>query len=55
MLHPEMPEAMGVLRAVERPTQNELMGKGDAPMKTQEEANRDLEILLKGTNSWVVE
>ncbi len=54
MRHPEMPEAIGVLRAIERPTQNELMGKGDAPMKTQEEADRDLETLLKGKDSWVV-
>jgi len=53
MEHPEMPEAMGVLRAVERPTQNELMAPGDGP--EPDSANSDLAALLRGRDSWVVE
>ena len=54
MRHPEMPEAIGVLRDVERPTQNELMAKGDGPDKAPADADRDLEELLRGPDSWVV-
>ena len=54
MRHPEMPEAIGVLREQERQTQNELMGKGDGPIKTKEDADRDLDALLRGSDSWVV-
>ena len=54
MRHPEMPEAIGVLRDVERPTQNELMAKGDGPDKAPADADRDLAELLRGPDSWVV-
>jgi 2-oxoglutarate/2-oxoacid ferredoxin oxidoreductase subunit beta len=53
MRHPEMPEAIGVLRDVERPTQNELMAPGDGPDPTPESA--DLAALLTGSDSWLVE
>jgi 2-oxoglutarate ferredoxin oxidoreductase subunit beta len=52
MRHPEMPEAVGVLRAVERPTQNELMAPGDGP---EPGPTSDLAGLLNGTDSWIVE
>jgi len=51
MCYPEMPEAIGVLRAVERPTQNELMAPGDGP----EPGTNNLAGLLNGSDSWVVE
>jgi 2-oxoglutarate/2-oxoacid ferredoxin oxidoreductase subunit beta len=53
MRHPEMPEAIGVLRDVERPTQNELMAPGDGPDPSPESA--DLAALLAGSDSWLVE
>jgi 2-oxoglutarate ferredoxin oxidoreductase subunit beta len=53
MHHPQMPEAIGVLRAVERPTQNELMAPGDGPKLGP--TNDDLAELLRGNDSWVVE
>jgi 2-oxoglutarate ferredoxin oxidoreductase subunit beta len=53
MSHPEMPEAIGVLRAIERPTQNELMAPGDGP-DPGPDPDDDLANLLKGTNSWTV-
>ena len=53
MSHPEMPEAFGVLRAVERPTQHELMAPGDGPEPGP--GNDDLAALLIGDDSWVVE
>jgi 2-oxoglutarate ferredoxin oxidoreductase subunit beta len=52
MRHPQMPEAIGVLRAVQRPTQNELMAPGDGP--GLHPTNDDLAELLRGTDSWVV-
>ena len=61
MSHPEMPEAIGVLRAVERPTQNELMAPGDGPEPSHGPGegptpdDDDLAALLRGTDSWVVE
>jgi len=51
--HPEMPEAIGVLRDVPRPTQNELMAKGDGP--DPDPRNDDLVALLRGPDSWVVD
>ena len=45
--------AMGVLRAVERPTQHELMTPGDGPEPGP--GNDDLAALLVGKDSWVVE
>jgi len=51
--HPEMPEAIGVLRDVPRATQNELMAKGDGP--EPDPTNADLVALLRGPDSWVVE
>ena len=54
MCHPEMPEAIGVLRAIERPTQNELMAPGDGPEPVAGKSD-DLAELLRGTDSWVVE
>jgi 2-oxoglutarate ferredoxin oxidoreductase subunit beta len=53
MHHPEMPEAIGILRDVERPTQNELMAPGDGP--GLHPTNDDLAQLLRGNDSWVVE
>jgi len=53
MRHPQMPEAIGVLRAVQRPTQNELMARGDGP--GLHPTNDDLAELLRGKDSWVVE
>jgi len=53
MCQPEMPEAIGVLRAVERPTQNELMAPGDGPEPGP--GNDDLMALLVGNDSWIVE
>jgi len=53
MEHPEMPEVVGVLRDVERPTQNELMAPGDGP--DPDPGLGDLEDLLRGPESWVVE
>jgi 2-oxoglutarate ferredoxin oxidoreductase subunit beta len=50
--HPEMPEAIGVLRDVPRATQNELMAKGDGP--EPDPTNADLVALLRGPDSWVV-
>jgi 2-oxoglutarate ferredoxin oxidoreductase subunit beta len=55
MCHPEMPEAIGVLRDVERPTQNELMAPGDGPEPGPEPGGSDLAALLQGPDSWVVE
>ena len=51
--HPEMPEAIGGLRACARPTQHELMTPGDGPEPGP--GNDDLAALLIGTDSWVVE
>jgi 2-oxoglutarate ferredoxin oxidoreductase subunit beta len=51
--HPEMPEAIGVLRDVARPTQNELMARGDGP--EPDPSNDDLVALLRGPDSWVVD
>jgi len=51
MRHPEMPEAMGVLRALQRPTQNDLMAPGDGPKAS----SGDLASLLRGGDSWVVD
>ena len=53
MCQPEMPEAIGVLRAVERPTQHELMTPGDGPEPGP--AGDDLAALLAGSDSWIVE
>lgn len=53
MSHPQMPEAIGVLRAVQRPTQNELMAPGDGPGLGS--TNDDLAELLRGADSWIVE
>jgi 2-oxoglutarate ferredoxin oxidoreductase subunit beta len=53
MCQPEMPEAIGVLRAVERPTQNELMAPGDGPEPGP--GTDDLAALLRGGDSWIVE
>ena len=53
MEHPRMPEVMGILRDLERPTQNELMARGDGP---DPDPNReDLAELLRGKDSWVVD
>jgi len=52
MEHPRMPEAMGVLRDLERPTQNELMAPGDGPEPDPD--RQDLADLLRGRDSWVV-
>ena len=54
MSHPEMPEAIGVLRDVERPTQNELMAPGDGP-EPGPEPDDELAAPLKGTTSRTVE
>jgi 2-oxoglutarate ferredoxin oxidoreductase subunit beta len=53
MEHPHMPEAMGVLRDLERPTQNELMAPGDG--REPDADRQDLVELLRGKDSWVVE
>jgi 2-oxoglutarate ferredoxin oxidoreductase subunit beta len=53
MRHPEMPEAMGVFRDLQRPTQNELMAPGDGP--DVHPGTDDLAELLRGPESWVVE
>ncbi len=53
MRHPEFPEPMGVFRAVERPTYEELlMGQVDA---AGEKNPGTLEDLFRGGNTWVVE
>jgi 2-oxoglutarate ferredoxin oxidoreductase subunit beta len=48
MHHPEMPEAIGILRDVQRPTQNELMAPNDG------HRTDDLNALLRGRESWIV-
>jgi 2-oxoglutarate ferredoxin oxidoreductase subunit beta len=53
MRHPDMPEAIGVLRAIERPTQNELMAPGDGPEPSS--GVDDLAALLAGHDSWLVD
>jgi len=53
MEHPAMPEAMGVLRDVTRPTQNDLMAPGDERDSAADET--DLFELLRGTDSWIVD
>ena len=53
MRHPEMPEAIGVLRAIERPTQNELMAPGDGLEPSS--GVDDLAALLAGHDSWLVD
>ncbi len=53
MEHPAMPEAVGVFRDVERPTQNELMAPGDGPATHR--GLDDLEEVLRGSDSWVIE
>jgi len=53
MEHPHMPEAMGVLRDVARPTQNDLMAPSDGldpPL-----GGDDLIALLRGNDSWIVD
>jgi 2-oxoglutarate ferredoxin oxidoreductase subunit beta len=54
MEYPHMPEVMGVLRDVERPTQNDLMAPGDGPEYDPNDRD-DLAELLRGTDSWVVD
>lgn len=53
MHHPAMPEAIGVFRDVERPTQNDLMAAGDGP--NPDPGLGDLADVLRGRDSWVVE
>jgi len=54
MDYPELPVAMGVLRAFERPTYDSMMEDQVQEVIRQEGAG-DLEALLNGGDSWVVE
>ncbi len=51
MTHPTMPEAIGVLRSVEKPTHNELMADADPDPKAREAA---LSNLLQSGETWSV-
>ena len=54
MDYPELPVAMGVLRAVERPTYDELMEQQIQDATAQDGAG-DLEALLNQGDTWVVD
>ena len=52
MCHPKMPEAIGVLRAIDRPTHNDLMPDQNTDSKARERA---LTELLHAGETWTVD
>ena len=54
MRHPAMPEAIGVLRAVERPTFDALVN-GQVEAARAREGSGDLAALLRAGDTWTVE
>ena len=54
MQHPEYPVPLGVLRAVERPTYDEMMA-GQIEAAISSKGAGDLATLLAGSDTWIVE
>lgn len=54
MRYPESPEPMGIFRAVERPTYDEMLNNQVAEV-TRQKGPGDLETLLNSGDTWVVE
>ncbi len=53
MKYPELPEPIGVMRAVDRPVYNEMVNQ-QVEQVTQAKGKGNLEKLLKGRETWVV-
>ena len=54
MKHPEFPEVIGVLRAVERPTYDDMV-KEQITSSVKKAGQGNLEDLLKGPETWTIE
>ena len=54
MIYPELPECVGVLRCVQRPTYGDLLD-GQISDAIQSQGPGDLNDLFAGEDAWVIE